>query len=70
MSKERCSTCMYLFPIKELVNGKWLYGNCCVLFPVTEPDDEYSFAMFIKYPEKDHCEMYKERNGKQEERAD
>ena len=70
MSKERCSTCRYLFPIKELVNGKWLYGNCCVLFPVTEPDDEYSFAMSIKYPEKDHCEMYKERNGKQEERAD
>ena len=70
MSKERCSTCRYLFPIKELVNGKWLYGNCCVLFPATEPDDEYSFAMFIKYTEKDHCEMYKERNGKQEERAD
>lgn len=63
MFEERCSTCRYLFTLKELARGKWLYSKCCAVFPVNEPDDERSFVILVKYPEKDRCEMYTPRGS-------
>ena len=61
-TKERCGNCKYCFPIKWLRDGKWHYSACCIVFPMTEPDDNKSFAMIVD-TESDHCEMYTARGA-------
>ena len=62
MPEESCGNCKYCFPIKWLRDGKWHYSTCCTVFPMTEPDDEYSFAMIVN-PMSDRCEMYSARGS-------
>lgn len=61
-TKERCGNCKYCFPIKCLINGMWHWSTCCVVFPMTEPNDKDSFVMIVN-AEKDHCEMYSARGS-------
>ena len=57
---ECCSKCKYMFLLKELVNHEWKYYNVCCYFPITDPDDKFSFAMIIHKPDVEHCECFTE----------
>ena len=58
---ECCKNCKFLYPLKKFVNGDWEYSHVCLLFPFTEEKDELCYAMVIKHPEVQMCEMFDER---------
>lgn len=57
----RCMTCRYLHEGRELKEGEWNKFDLCTVFPQTGNEGYSDFALVIKYPTSDVCEMWEER---------
>lgn len=57
MKRKCCNDCKHLHLLKDFVDGDWLYGKVCTVFP--EGDNHYdAFAMVIHGAETGICELF------------